>query len=451
MPFGFFVFLRQIFNMKQHSVLRQIQTETFINQALAFFDLTKKHALFNSNIKLYPHSTYAFLFAWGEEESITISQQNEENLDDLRTFYQEKNEWIFGHISYDFKNKLENLSSKNHDRIAFPLLHFFRPKILFVGKEGSIEAYGSESGKQILDDFLNTVHQTPQSISTQQTFQKPELKTRFTPATYQKAFEQLQHHIQFGDIFEANFCQEFYIEDVNIEPFTLYQRLNQLSPTPFSALYGHGTKSLICASPERYLKKEGRRILSQPIKGTARRGKTAEEDASILSQLQNNAKDQAENVMVVDMVRNDLARTAAKASVKVSELMKIYSFPQVHQMISTIESQLRDDKDIFDVLFTTFPMGSMTGAPKIKAMELLDEIEKTARGLFSGTLGYIDPEGNADFNVVIRSILYNAPTRYLSFITGGAITRLSEWEKEYEECLLKAKAIFESLGIDDLS
>ncbi len=210
---------------------------------------------------------------------------------------------------------------------------------------------------------------------------------------------------------------------------------------PFSAFSKVQERFLMCASPERYLAKRGTKIISQPIKGTARRGKSTDEDQKIISTLYNDEKERSENVMIVDLVRNDLSRTAAKGSVKVEELFGIKTFLQLHQMTSTIVSELDPKFDISDVLKTTFPMGSMTGAPKIRAMQIIEEFEKTKRGWYSGTIGYISPEGDFDLNVIIRSILYNLSEKYLSFMVGSAITIGAEAEKEYDECLLKSVAM----------
>ena len=199
------------------------------------------------------------------------------------------------------------------------------------------------------------------------------------------------------------------------------------------------------ASPERYLKKVGNQLISQPIKGTARRFADAVLDAQAKEQLSTDPKERSENIMIVDLVRNDLSRTAAKGSVQVEELCAIYSFEQVHQMISTITSEMLPEYKAVDALQTTFPMGSMTGAPKISAMQIIEQLEETKRGLYSGAVGYFTPEGDFDFNVVIRSILYNEQNQYVSFSVGSAITALSVPENEYEECLVKAKAMREVL------
>ena len=234
----------------------------------------------------------------------------------------------------------------------------------------------------------------------------------------------------------------FRSNDAEINPLEVYQKLASLSPNPFAALYKLNDKFCICASPERYLKKTGSKIFSQPIKGTSvRKPRDVTADEISKQQLQNSAKERSENVMVVDLVRNDLSKICKEATVKVEELFGVYSFPQVHQMISTISGEVKEGIDWVDMIKATFPMGSMTGAPKKRVMELIEQYEQTRRGLFSGTIGYVKPNGDFDFNVVIRSMLYNAADKYLSFQTGSAITFYCNPEQEYEECLLKAAAM----------
>ncbi|MCH7535945.1 MAG: anthranilate synthase component I family protein [Bacteroidetes bacterium] len=257
---------------------------------------------------------------------------------------------------------------------------------------------------------------------------------------------QIKEHIQQGDIYEMNFCQEFYADNAVIDPVEVYMGLNEKSPAPFSCFYKFKEKFLISSSPERFLKKTGNKIISQPIKGTVKRGKSDVEDVVLKEILAGNAKEQSENVMIVDLVRNDLSRSARLGTVEVEELFGIYSFEQVHHMISTVSAELKDDIHLVDVIKNAFPMGSMTGAPKVSSMKLIEKYEESKRGLFSGSIGYITPSGDFDFNVVIRSILYNEANQYVSFTTGSAITINSNAEKEYEECHLKGKALRQVLN-----
>jgi len=269
------------------------------------------------------------------------------------------------------------------------------------------------------------------------------LQAKIQRQEYLEAIKQLKSEIQFGNIYEINYCQEFYKEQVEVNVAAVYGMLNVKSAMPFSAFYKLENDTLMCASPERFLVKRGDQVYSQPIKGTIKRGASEQEDELLKQQLKSDLKEQTENVMIVDLVRNDLSRTAARGTVRVEELFGVYPFPQVHQLISTVRSTLDSKYDIFDVIETCFPMGSMTGAPKISAMKLADLHEKSRRELYSGSVGYITPDGDADFNVVIRSLMYSEKSRYLSLTVGGAITSLANEETEYEECLLKAKAIFE--------
>ncbi|MFZ1496974.1 MAG: anthranilate synthase component I family protein [Saprospiraceae bacterium] len=272
-----------------------------------------------------------------------------------------------------------------------------------------------------------------------------QIQARVPKSEYLQNVAAIQQHIIEGDLYEMNYCQEFYAEQAEITPITLFEQLNNLTQSPFAAFYKNRQQYVLCASPERFIKKIGRKIISQPIKGTMRRGSSNAEDAWLQQALANSEKDRAENVMIVDLVRNDFARSCQSGSVQVEELFGIYTFRQVHQMISTISGTLRKNVSWVTAIRNAFPMGSMTGAPKVMAMQLIEQYEASKRGLYSGAIGYITPRGNFDFNVVIRSLLYNAANRYLSFQVGGAIVYDSEPEKEYEECLLKASAIMRVL------
>lgn len=361
----------------------------------------------------------------------------------LHEYQKSIQDWIFGYLTYDVKNAVEDLHSSNHDGLNFPDLFFFQPKkIIFIQNNHLHFEYLNLCSDEIDEDFQaieslffkEILH--PVDISIQQRISKKE---------YLQKVKALQEHIHRGDIYEVNFCMEFFAENVQINPLSTYEKLNQISQAPFSVFFKNNHQYLMCASPERYLKKQGEQIISQPIKGTAPRSINSEIDAQIKQQLLNNPKERSENVMIVDLVRNDLSKTAQKGSVQVQELCGVYSYPQVHQMISTISSKLHSDYSPVSVIESTFPMGSMTGAPKISAMELIEKFEETQRGLYSGTVGYFTPDGNFDFNVVIRSILYNSRNQYLSFSAGSAITALSVPEQEYQECLLKARAMMDVL------
>ena len=349
-------------------------------------------------------------------------------------------DYIFGYITYDVKNDVEQLSSKNFDGLDFADLYFFQPKKLVFIKGNSVEfQYLRMVDDEIESDFDEILKSKNPTI--QQSKSDIKIKLRIHKDEYHAKVTEVLEHIKRGDIYEANFCQEFYAENATINPIEVYKHLNQISEPPFAAFLKLDDKYALCASPERYIKKEGTKIISQPIKGTAKRLVSEFDDAQLALDLTRDEKERAENVMIVDLVRNDLSKTAKIGSVKVEELCKVYSFKQVHQLISTVVSEVEENTHPIDVLQSTFPMGSMTGAPKVSAMKIIEDLEETKRGLYSGTIGYFTPENDFDFNVIIRSILYNEAEKYVSYSVGGAITAQSVVEKEYEECLLKAKAM----------
>ena len=364
--------------------------------------------------------------------------------DKLKEYQTNTNDWIFGYLTYDLKNDVEDLHSNNFDGLHFPDLYFFQPKKLFLIKGNKLTV----KYLKMVDDELKEDLKQIRHCEEEQHGNLPndiKIKLRIHKDEYFEKLDSMLAHIHRGDIYEANFCQEFYSEDVSINPLETYHHLNNISRPPFATFLKLNDKYLLSASPERYIKKKGRKIISQPIKGTAKRAQKAIEDKALVERLRNDEKERSENIMIVDLVRNDLSKTAKKGSVKVKELCKVYTFDQVHQMISTVVSKIKKDVHPIDVIRTTFPMGSMTGAPKISAMKIIEELEETKRGLYSGAVGYITPKGNFDFNVIIRSILYNETNKYVSYSVGGAITAKSDPLQEYEECLIKAKAMREAL------
>lgn len=346
--------------------------------------------------------------------------------------------WIFGHLGYDIKNQIENLSSAHTDGIQFPDLFFFVPALVISLKDQTLQIViydGSDAS-----DIYESIKAAPAVLNVPQP--AVIVEPRMSKQQYMATIQQLRQHIQRGDCYEINYCQEFYATGIDMEPLSLYLQLTKVSPNPFACYYRLTDKYLLCASPERFLQKKGDRLLSQPIKGTIPRNQfDPEADQKLIEQLQNSEKDKSENVMVVDLVRNDLSKVCQQGSVQATELFGIYSFPQVHQMISTVEGTLDPSNRFTDIIKACFPMGSMTGAPKKRVMELIEQYEQSKRGLYSGAVGYISPTGDFDFNVVIRSILYNSSNQYLGYQVGGGITFYSDPEKEYEECLIKAAAI----------
>ncbi|BAV94572.1 anthranilate synthase component I family protein [Ichthyobacterium seriolicida] len=391
------------------------------------------------------YKTFDFILALGVEREL-LCESEKGAFDELISFRKEVDDWLFGHFSYDLKNDTEEVYSRNFDGINFPSMYFFQPQKIFILKGNVLEclALKNVSVEEIENDFfqiLNLNTETDTSVLQCEI----EIKNRISKEAYIMAVKKLLEEIQKGNIYEVNFCQEFFAEEITIRPEDVFKSLNSISKAPFSCFYKFEDRFLICASPERFLKKTEDKIISQPIKGTAKRGDKYE-DPLIIESLKNSLKEQTENIIVVDLVRNDLSHFAADNSVKVEELCGVYTFEQVHQLISTITAELKSDVSIENVIKKAFPMGSMTGAPKIKAMQLLEKYESTKRGIYSGSVGYITPGGDFDFNVVIRSILYNSTKKYVSFITGGAITSLSIPEEEYQECMLKAKAMIKVLS-----
>lgn len=365
-------------------------------------------------------------------------------LGELSRFRESENDWIFGWLGYDLKNELENLKSTNTDPLEFPDLMFVVPTRVFQWRDGELKIHSHES-RATIDELVHNLKTLENQQLPKTSGQHAKLIAQNSKIQYLKSTQKFLDHIKRGDIYEANYCMNFVAEDVNFDEVSAYHHLNDISKPPFSALVRCGDFRVVSASPERYLKKHGNTLLSQPIKGTARRDKDPEQDEIFKKELFKNKKERSENVMIVDLVRNDLSRVAQKGSVQVDELYGIYTFKQVHHMISSITAELQENKTGIDAIKATFPMGSMTGAPKVSAMKIIDENENFKRGLYSGAIGYFDPDGNFDFNVVIRTILYNLQLRKLSFAVGSAITVEAVPEKEYEECFLKAHALLETL------
>ena len=365
--------------------------------------------------------------------------------DKLEEYQITTQDYLFGYLSYDLKEATENLTSKNFDGLHFPDLYFFQPKKIIKVKDNRAEFLYLK----MVDDEIEEDYNSIKALTTRSTISKE--TTIFTPRiskeNYLEKVGKMKDHIQRGDIYEANFCQEFYIENQEIDPLQSYLELNEISSPPFAAFLRLEEHYALSASPERYIKKKERKIISQPIKGTAKRLNNPDEDETLKTNLRIDPKEIAENVMIVDLVRNDLSKTAFRGSVNVDELCKLYTFKQVHQLISTVSSQIREDVTPVEVLKTTFPMGSMTGAPKVSAMKIIEKLEETKRGLYSGSIGYFTPDGDFDFNVVIRSILYNDHQKYTSCSVGSAITIQSIPENEYEECLVKVKALKEAIRV----
>jgi len=429
--------------------LRTISTKTithpaaFKKQLLLWSNPFREVVFLDSNNYQQHYSSYDCVLAVNAFTSIKTDYLKA--FEDLHQYQSQAKDWLFGYLSYDLKNDVEDLQSNNFDGLHFPDLYFFQPKKLFLLKGNQLEMHYLNLCDDEIDDDFNEIINL-KNLCDFATLQETKIKQRISKENYVDKVNKMLEHIHRGDIYEANFCMEFYAENAVIEPMEVYQKLNAISEPPFAVYFKNNVHYLLSASPERYLKKENEKVLSQPIKGTSKRFDDLALDLASKKELSENQKERSENIMIVDLVRNDLSRTATKGSVAVAELCEIYTFKQVHQMISTIVSTVENTTSPIEILRTTFPMGSMTGAPKISAMNIIEQLEETKRGLYSGAVGYFTPNGDFDFNVVIRSILYNSKNQYVSFSVGSAITSLSQPEQEYAECLLKAKAMFEVLS-----
>ncbi|MBX7050632.1 MAG: anthranilate synthase component I family protein [Flavobacteriales bacterium] len=378
-----------------------------------------------------------FLAALGMRSEFLVQMAVPNSWLELDAWIKSQSSWIFGFISYDAKNAIEKLSTRHEAAIRVPDIHLFVPECVIKYREGKTEVLHGDWNAEyqglfedlIVDDALRIQPKPVQS-----------------KAEYLSAVKALLHHIHLGDIYEVNYCQQFLADFELHAPLNLFKRLHSITNAPHSTYLRIGDLHLMCGSPERYLARKGNVVISQPIKGTIRRGKTEEEDARLKQELSNSPKEKAENIMIVDLVRNDLSRSAKKGSVVVEKLLEVQSFKTVHHLVSTVTAEMEPDVSFGRLICDTFPMGSMTGAPKVRAMELIDQYEYSARGLYSGTVGFITPEGDFDFNVVIRSLIYDKNQSKLIFSVGGAITAGCNPEAEYDECLLKAEALLKALS-----
>jgi para-aminobenzoate synthetase component 1 len=438
---AFFVGIIRIFTKDMQRTIRIFKTvdiSEFKSNLLNWSQQFETLIWLDSNNHNQQYNSFDCALAADEFTSIKTDYYNA--FEKLKEYQTLTKDYIFGYLTYDVKNDVEQLSSSNFDGLHFADLYFFQPKkLIFVKKEAIEFHYLKMIDDEIESDFEEIKKAKAPKI--EKINSDINIKLRIPQREYHSKIDEILAHIQRGDIYEVNFCQEFYAKNTTINPVEVYRHLNEISAPPFASFLKLDNKIAMCASPERYIKKEGLKIISQPIKGTAKRVQSKLDDTQLAANLMQNEKERAENVMIVDLVRNDLSKTAKKGSVKVEELCKVYSFKQVHQLISTVVSEVKENTHPVDVIRDTFPMGSMTGAPKVAAMKIIEKFEESKRGLYSGTVGYFTPENDFNFNVIIRSILYNASKKYVSYSVGGAITAKSIPDKEYEECLLKAKAM----------
>jgi para-aminobenzoate synthetase component 1 len=389
----------------------------------------------------FPRVDADALLAVGVEDAFVVEHGQTVDWSALDAWLKSANDWIFGWIGYDARHALHRFNGEKLVSSSMPTVLLIRP--LHVAQ------ILNAAPRMVKGEWNSTWNHwlTSDAASSDQSnhHEGLELLPVVSEEEYRIHANDLMHHIQIGNVYEANYCIDFNAHQTLRDCEATWKKLNALTQAPFAGYAQCGPWHLLCASPERYLKREGNRVMSQPIKGTKRRGVSSDEDERLKSELHNSRKERAENVMIVDLVRNDLSRCAKRGSVRVDELFGVHTFPTVHHLMSTISCEVEDSCSFVDLLMATFPMGSMTGAPKISAMEWIGRNEKTSRGLYSGTLGYIEPNGDFDFNVVIRSIQYDAQASSVSCNVGGAITALSDIEAEFEECKLKAAAVLNAL------
>lgn len=426
------------------NTFREIPTtdiSTFKQNLIRFMDDQEYSCILDSNN--YSDDAYGAhdcLVAWGKKDLLAI-QESKGAFAKLEDFLKQySKEWAFGYLGYDLKNDLEDLKSSNSHWSKFPESYFFIPEHIVIFKGNKLTCSQGIDPKSFIDMISQYEEETKD-------FSTPILHPATPKSEYLETVQKIKDHILEGDIYEMNYCVEFTVSQLDRPAADLFNDLNNRAKAPFSAFLKIKNQCILSVSPERYLKKTGNKLVSQPIKGTAPRHQDYTLDKISKENLRKSEKDQAENVMIVDLVRNDLAKVSNTGSVKVDELFGIYPFNTVYQMISTISSDLKSNCSGLDAIKASFPMGSMTGAPKHRSMQLIDKYENSKRGVYSGAVGYFDPNGDFDFNVVIRSLLVDKEQQKASFSVGGAIVYDSSPEGEYEECLVKAKALLESLGL----
>ncbi len=398
-----------------------------------------QHQNFNTQNNIQGiNQNYQFLLGFSYSENIDLKIITIEQLNNSLSI---NCDWHMGFVSYEYGLSVHQIRSRQIAPKTFDTISFFIPDVVIYQSKSHVYIESKQSLDLLI--FEHQVLNHPKN--------KVDKKlSPFIPTTSKQKYiddvNKIKDHIQIGDVYELNYCQNFNAKNCIISPYETYQKLVQISPMPFSAFISDFGRYALCASPERFMMRKGETIISQPIKGTIRKTSDELQNRDLAQQLYSNQKERAENVMIVDLVRNDLSRIAQKGTVKVDELFGIYEFSQLFQMISTVSAIQKKGITLQQCFDALFPMGSMTGAPKHRALELIDRYEDAARGLYSGSIGYVAPNGDFDFNVVIRTLFYDKLEQELSFSVGSAITILADAEQEYNECLLKSKAILEALS-----
>ncbi len=362
-----------------------------------------------------------------------------------------------GYFSYDLCHFIEKLPASAIDDLHLPecYLCFYDALVAFDNLENrawtistGLPGRGTEERRERalkrLEELQSLISNPPVVQRDKSSAGKGTLKSNFTHEAYLEAVERAREYICAGDIFQVNLSQRFEA-DISVAPYELYRRLRAINPAPFANYFNFDGVSIVGASPERYMKLTGDRVETRPIKGTRPRGKTPEEDRALGESLLTSRKDRAENIMIVDLQRNDIGRVCRYGTVKVTELAILETWPTVFHLTSTVEGRLRESCGVIDLLKASFPGGSITGAPKVRAMEIIDELEPTRRSVYTGSLGYIGFDGDMDLNIVIRTIIVKDGKAY--FQVGGAIVYDSEPDSEYIETLDKGRALMAALGL----
>jgi para-aminobenzoate synthetase component 1 len=347
-----------------------------------------------------------------------------------------------GFLSYGYKDRVERLSSRLRDPFDWPLAHWFVPRwvVEWRGDAAWLHAHPSDADEG--SAWVQRMQQLPA--------ERPVQRVEWKPATlrddYLRKAGRMLEAIQRGDIYEVNLCIAHEAMDGRFDPFAAFEQLMRATDAPFAGFLRMDHRFALCMSPERFLAFDGPSVLGEPMKGTRPRSSDPVDDARAAAALARDAKEHSENVMAVDVMRNDLSKVSVPGSVRVRELCGVRSYPRVHQLVSSIVAELRDGVVRGDAVRACFPMASMTGAPKVRAMQLIDEAEDRARGLYSGTMGFFAPDGSADLNVVIRTLLFEAATGRMSIPTGSALTAQCDAASEWEECLVKFNSIAHALA-----
>jgi para-aminobenzoate synthetase component 1 len=417
------------------------EAELIVDRLLVLGQVFDYFALLETGTKNQNKKSYDFIVGLGAKSIFHLNENHLETIDEFLN--SSTDEWKFIQLNYNlFKSIYPEVNSNHHQHFDFNLLTVWIPETVVVLKDNELSIYGDYT---LIESAL---HYTADVALSEVNHHKNTLLKYVSFSEYQVQFNKIQSYLKRGDIYEVNYCIPYVIKTEKLDLTTIYSKQKDISPAPFASFIKCKNDYLLCASPERFIKKTRQTISCYPMKGTIKKTSDALQNERLKSQLISSEKEKAENVMIVDLTRNDLSKIAKKGSVSVKELFGVYEFPQVYQMISTIEAQLKENTSFSTILKALFPMGSMTGAPKLNAIKIIDEVECFSRELFSGSVGYIAPNGDFDFNVVIRSILYNSDKQEALIAAGGAITVQSNAVDEYNECLLKANVNLQLLGIN---